>query len=66
MDVYKDGPSTFDVLGQSLPCAGVLDAVSAPGGVELDQPGRRRVSDRGLQAAAAQDHQRVLLRVQPG
>ena len=57
---------TFDVLGQSLPCAGVLDAVSTPGGEELDQPGRGRVTDGGLQAAAAQDHQRVLLRVQAG
>lgn len=57
---------TFDVLGQGLPCAGVLDAVSAPGGEELDQPGRGGVTDRGLKAAAVQDHQRVLLRVQPG
>lgn len=39
--------------------------MSAPGGVELDQPGRGRVTDGGLQAAAAQNHQRVLLRVQP-
>lgn len=58
--------ATFDVLGQGLPCAGVLDTVSTPGGVELDQPGRGRVTDGGLQAAAAQDHQRVLLRVQTG
>lgn len=57
---------TFDVLGQGLPRAGVLDAVSTPGGEELDQPGRGRVRHGGLQAAAAQDHQRVLLRVQPG
>lgn len=57
---------TFDVLGEGLPCAGVLDAVSAPGGEELEQPGRGRVPDGRLQAAAAEDHQRVLLRVQPG
>lgn len=57
---------TFDVLGQGLPCAGVLDAVSTPGGEELDQPSRGRVRDGGLQVAAAQDHQRVLLRVQAG
>lgn len=56
---------TFHVLRQSLPCAGVLDAVSAPGRVKLDQPGRGGVGDRLLQGAAAQDHQRVLLRVQP-
>lgn len=57
---------TFHVLSQHLPCAGVMDTVSAPRGVELDQPGRGRVTDGGLQAAAAQDHQRVVLRVQPG
>lgn len=57
---------TFHVLGQHLPCAGVMDTVSAPRGVELNQPGRGRVTDGGLQAAAAQDHQRVILRVQPG
>lgn len=57
---------TFDVLCQGLPCAGVLDAVSTPGGEELDQPGRGRVPDGGLEAAAAQDDQRVLLRVQAG
>lgn len=58
-------PGTFDVLGQSFPGAGVLDAVSAPRRVELDQPGRGGVADGRLEAAAAQDHQRVLLRVQP-
>lgn len=57
---------TFDVLCQGLPCAGVLDAVSTPGGEELDQPRRGRVRDGGLEAAAAQDDQRVLLRVQAG
>lgn len=57
---------TFDVLCQGLPCAGVLDAVSTPGGEELDQPGRGRVRDGGFEAAAAQDDQRVLLRVQAG
>lgn len=62
--IFKGG--TFDVLCQSLPCAGVLDAVSTPGGEELDQPGRGRVRDGGLQAAAAQDHQLVLLRIQAG
>lgn len=30
----------FDILGHGLLCAEVLDSVSAPGGVELDQPGR--------------------------
>lgn len=43
-----------------------MDAVSTPGGEELDQPGGRRVGDGGLEAAAAQDQQRVLLRVQAG
>lgn len=38
--------------------------MSTPRREELDQPGRGRVGDGGLQAAAAQDHQRVLLRVQ--
>lgn len=57
---------TFDVLRQDLPRAGVLDTVSTPGGEELDQPGRRGVGDGALQAAAAQDDQRVLLRVQAG
>lgn len=38
--------------------------MSTPGRVELDQPGRGRVTDGGLQAGAAQDHQWVLLRVQ--
>lgn len=57
---------TFHILRQRLPRAGVLDAVSAPGRVKLDQPGRGGVEDGRLQAAAAQDHQRVLLRVQPG
>lgn len=56
---------TFDVVGQRPPCAGVLDAVTAPGGVELEQPGRGRVGNGGLQAVAAQNHQRILLRVQP-
>lgn len=58
------GSCTFDVLRQDLPRAGVLDTVSTPGGVELEQPGRRRVGDGALQAAATQDHQRVFLRVQ--
>lgn len=57
---------TFDVLCQGLPCAGVVDAVSAPGGEELDQPGGGRVGDGGLEAAAAQDQQRVLLGVEAG
>lgn len=57
---------TFDVLSQGLPCAGVLDAVSTPGGEELDQPSRGRVRDGGLKAVAVQDHQRVLFRVQAG
>lgn len=57
---------TFDVLGQGFPGAGVVDAVSAPGGEELEQPGRGRVGDGGLQAAAAQDHQGVFLRVEAG
>lgn len=39
--------------------------MSTPGREELDEPGRGRVSDGGLQAVAAQDHQRVLLRVEP-
>lgn len=60
------GGGTFDVLCQGLPGVGVLDAVSTPGREELDQPGRGRVRDARLQAAAAQDHQRVLLRVQAG
>lgn len=57
---------TLHVPGQILPGLGVLDAVSAPGGVELDEPGRGGVSDGRTETAAAQDHQRVLLRVQPG
>lgn len=60
------GTCTFDVLRQDLPGAGVLDTVSTPGGEELDQPGRRGVGDGALQAAAAQEDQRVLLRVQAG
>lgn len=43
-----------------------MDAVSAPGGEELDQPGGGRVGDGGLEAAATQDQQRVLLGVQAG
>lgn len=58
------GSCTFNVLSQDLPRAGVLDTVSTPGGEELEQPGRRRVGDGALQAAAAQDDQRVFLRVQ--
>lgn len=58
------GSCTFNVLRQDLPRAGVLDTVSTPGGEELEQPGRRRVGDGALQAAAAQDGQRVFLRVQ--
>lgn len=40
--------------------------MSAPGGEELDQPGGGRVGDGGLEAATAQDQQRVLLGVQAG
>lgn len=40
--------------------------MSAPGGEELDQPGGGRVGDGGLEAAATQDQQRVLLGVQAG
>ena len=53
-------PPAVDVLRQRLECRGKVDAVAAPGGIELHQPGRAAPAYRGLEVGVVQQNYFVI------